>query len=367
MIIIDPLKERLNRSIKLGGSPKNFALSAFGSPEDIRYLSNVEKNIQQNDRTYIYIDLTPPFSNITSYQTIIDVLNCMKKYRPVIMVRNEEFIKWAKHKNRTKSKLPVIIASFDNKGFNTGLFGGNDYDNQLKKSIKEDIKGKNIYGVQKSLIDIRRNYSEENLFNCLVRANCIEFPNYKKAKKYNYQVISNVGRLYQVLQNGMMVPCYLNLKYLGTNFQVLLDVVYEIFLNIENYFINDPVKEKDFSFIITTNNTALFIASLLQTIYEDKTLIPIDKLGPIPSLRLHSDQLRKKLKNQKILLFEEVVGTGSEVDRAIMFLNHMRAKIYKIIALYDLQVGRSLLINDTIEYDSLCTPKESLRYEYRSK
>ena len=66
------------------------------------------------------------------------------------------------------------------------------------------------------------------------------------------------------------------------------------------------------------------------------------------------------------MLLEEVVATGSEVDRAILYLNEIGANIVKIISIYNLEVGKPLLINPN-HITSLCKPKEELRYVYRSK
>ena len=61
------------------------------------------------------------------------------------------------------------------------------------------------------------------------------------------------------------------------------------------------------------------IGSVIQSIIE-KPLIAIDRMGPIPTTILQSKQLSVLLNNKKIILLEEVVATGNELDRTILFL-----------------------------------------------
>jgi hypothetical protein len=372
MLIIDPLKNRIIRFMKEGkANPKFQALGGFGSDEDINYivtqLTTIKKEkIFNCPRRYVLIDLTPPFERFTQERKLIDILNTFTVPRPILLVKDDAFFNWANTQYQ-KLELPIIVAYFNSYGQLEKVLGGTDFDSNFKQIIENDLSGKRIDGSKRDLSDLRKDYSQYSLYQLLNNTNSIELPKKKNESEDDPRFYSGFIRPYQVLKNNMMVSCYLNLKHFGQSIDYLLDVAYEIFLHIENYFIEGITTQKNFSYIITTNNTALFIASMLQAIYEDKRLIPIDKLGPIPSLRLNSDSLRSLLEDKNVILFEEVVGSGSEVDRGIMFLNHMHANINRIIALYDLQVGKSLLVNNTIPYYALCTPKEELKYEYRSK
>jgi hypothetical protein len=326
----------------------------------------IKKEKLFNDpRRYVFIDLTPPFQGFTQKQKLIDDLNEFIDPRPIILIKDERMLDWVSRQER-KNKLPIMVIYFNRHGQFEKILGGSDIDQAYKSYVLKDLSETKEDGQNIDLADIRKTISQFNLYKLLIKSNSIELPE-NNSQLNDPRYFFKLVRTYQVLKNGMLVSCYLNLKYFGHDIEYLMDAAYEVFLNIENYFIDVLNNKSDFSYIITTNNTALFIASLLQTIYEDKYLVPIDKLGPIPSLRLHSDVLSVLLKDKKVILFEEVAGSGSEIDRGIMFLNHMHADINRVISLYDLQVGKSLLINDTIQYYALCTPKEELKYEYRSK
>ena len=417
MIIIDPLKDRLLRHIKVRSSnPKISALHGYGSNEDLLFLSNEVKNVIQYNllddaRRYLLIDLTPPFLNFTQQQNIIDLLEKFQNPRPVVLIKENQIDAWNSSRERSDD-LPIPFVVIDSSGCFKEILGGSNPDTQIIDGIEEDFldlqintdhsldknqeqenlsktneeshnsgkeKQVNIGGeVQDDNRDthninspncykkLRLAAAQRILFQSLIQGKCIEFPRESNQFTSPEYIVSSVGRYYQVLKNGMLVSCYLNLKRLGADLNLLFNLVYELFLCLENYFIENKKGEIDFTHIITTNNTSLYLSSLLQTIYSDKTLIPIDKLGPIPSLRLHSEELKTKLKNKKVILIEEVVGTGSELDRAILFLNHMRSDIKNIIAIYDLEVGKSYLANNDLDYTALCTPKEELKYEYRS-
>ncbi len=373
MIIIDPFKDRILRSIRMGkANPIQKALGGYATDEDIIFLersisSLIREEKKRDGRPYFFIDLTAPFRSYAKFELLFRILNKYKNPRPVLMLKNENIVQHLVNDLQFNDSQ-FFIASFNRFGVFNDLFGGKKADNYLYQSIYDDLYGFDDNNQAITLKHIRQNVIQSNLFNSILKAKCIEYPRSYTYQKFREKPISIMGRNYKVLPNGMLVSCYLNLKHLGESIDLLIDIVYEIYLNIENYFIESPDgKNGDFKYIITTNNTALMIASLLQVIFENKTIIPIDKLGPIPSLRLHSAVLKSKLDNSNVILFEEVVGTGSEVDRAIMFLNHMNAKIIKIISLFDLKVGRPLLINDTFAYEALCTPKEELHYEFRSK
>jgi len=372
MIIIDPLKNRLFRSLKEGNSnPRHQALNGFGSKEDIQYLNNmmdfvIKKKLCDGTRNYVFIDIIPPFVNFVNQSGIIQTLLSQQKIVPVIMIREGKLLNWIKQKYKN-GELPLVIAEFNQEGYFKEFFGGANQSANLLENIRKEISGFNEDYEKISLVDIRKRAAQTNLFHCLQKSNCVEFPYYSGNKEIDHDIRPLMGKLYRANQSGMLVSCYLNVKLFALDPEILFDAVYEIFYNLEDYFIHTEPNSEKFSCIITTNNTSVVFASILQAIYDDKKLIPIDKLGPIPSLKLHSNTLRELLQFKKVILLEEIVGTGSEVDRGIMFLNHMQSKICRIIALYDLQVGKSLIVNDSFNYVSLCTPKKELKYEYRSE
>jgi hypothetical protein len=64
-------------------------------------------------------------------------------------------------------------------------------------------------------------------------------------------------------------------------------------------------------------------------------------------------------------MIEEVIATGGEIDRAIIFLDSFKTEITKIIGLYNLDIAKPLLYKSS-KVVSLCHPKKDLNYVYRS-
>jgi hypothetical protein len=211
------------------------------------------------------------------------------------------------------------------------------------------------------LINFRRIYANEHLKNLLYQNNGIEIPG--ENEKENPSVTIS-GRHYRQMPNKMLVSCYLNLKNVGYYPESLIEIAYEILLYEFGYFCSEVYSAKYIDFFITPNNMALFLGSTLQTI-TNIPIIPIDKLGPIPSLQLHSHKLRNILEGKRVNVLVEVISTGSEIDRVIMFLNHMNTSIDEVIGIYDLEAGTAMLVEEN-RIVSLCKPKGELNYVYRS-
>jgi hypothetical protein len=154
------------------------------------------------------------------------------------------------------------------------------------------------------------------------------------------------------------------MKRLGEDIDSMFDISYEALLAITECFRRDINLLNNFDYFVTANNTAVFLASLLEFII-DKPIVSIDKLGPIPSFQLDSPSIFDDLADKRVIVFQDVVATGNETDRMILFLKHMKAKIESIITLFNLEVGKINLAN-SVEVKSLCKPKDELKYVYRS-
>jgi hypothetical protein len=120
----------------------------------------------------------------------------------------------------------------------------------------------------------------------------------------------------------------------------------------------------DFDYLICSNHTSLYLASAIQLI-TGKTLIMLDRLGPIPSKIPILNERKTQISGKRGILIEEVMATGSEVDRSIIYLSSMNTSIDKVLTFFNLEIGKPL----SVESDciiSLCKPKDDLGYVYRS-
>jgi adenine/guanine phosphoribosyltransferase-like PRPP-binding protein len=341
MKVIDPLKYKILELMTKGQiEPLNYARLRYGTESDIRKLIDIYSKIKTNIHRYIYIDLIPfeRFGHISQLGN--SLLN---------QISEETF------------PSPILIAKFNEEGNFLKIEGGSKEDEKIKELVRNDLtikKEKNL----SNIMNFRSVVSDKILTELLFRPGCLDIPN-KNDESSTRVYIS--GRYYRVMSNNMLVSCYLNLKEIGNDYNAIYSLAYEIVLFILEYFRRDIDLYSRIDALVTTNNTALIFASCVQAILG-KPVIAIDKLGPIPSLNLHSRKLRNILENKNIILIEEVVATGGEVDRALFFLNNMNTSTIKIIAIYNLEIGIPRLVSPD-QIISLCKPKEELQYVYRSK
>lgn len=366
MNIIDPLKIKLEEMIVQGRRTPLSLARQYGTESDIEKLGNICCKIKPGIRRFIYIDLTP-FERIGHDRKIVDKLIEIKEkisVIPVLMLMHNLF-DYLSFRNNNISQILSIL--FNEKGEFIEIKGLENESIKIR-GIKEQIKNDFFVcnsNISSNLLNFRKIISDNILTNALFESNAIEIPQFNHNVNNFSKSINFSGRAYTIMPNNMLVSCYLNLKNFGNNISFLTLVTYEILIRLNEYFRRDIDILNTFDCIVTTNNTALFLTSLLQQVIK-KPLIAIDKLGPIPNLNIHRRKLRTQLENKDIILIEEIVATGNELDRAILFLNNMKANIKKIIAIYNLEVGNPLLLKSN-KLISLCKPKEELNYVYRSK
>jgi len=358
MKVIDPLKHKILELMAKGQiAPLNYARLRYGTESDIRKILDIYSKIKTDIHRYIYIDLIP-FERFGHISQLILSLNAFKNIRPILLVMGDSLL------NQISEKIlpiPIIIAKFNEEGNFLKIIGGLKEDEKIKKLVINDLtikKEKNL----SNIMNFRSVVSDKILTELLFMPGCLDIP--KEDDEPNTRVYIS-GRYYRVMSNNMLVSCYLNLKEIGKDYNAIFTLAYEIILFTLECFRRDMDLYSHIDALVTTNNTALIFASCVQAILG-KPLIAIDKLGPIPSLGLHSRKLRNMLENKKVILIEEVVATGSEVDRALFFLNNMQSSTTKIIAIYNLEIGIPRLVS-LDQIISLCKPKEELQYVYRSK
>jgi len=348
MYIVDPLKLKIEQLLSDGqANPLNQARLRYGTENDLHVLLEEVKKLNPSAKNSFFVDFTP-FERIGRPERFISELATINKPRPVLLsIKDTVF-------NNSVS-LPLINMVFSEQGQLLSIVGGDERDERLLQSLT------NYYGTNTSLLDLRKPVIEANLTDLLFNPGCLDIPS-KADEESTYIYLA--GRYYRKMPNGMFVSCYLNLKELGKDSRALLTIAYEIVIAIMDYFRRDQTLLESFDYVVTPNNTALFLASCVQAILDIPVLC-IDRLGPIPALNIQSSKLHDQLHDRRVILIEEVVATGNELDRAVFYLNSLRATIIKVITLYNLEVGMPMLVTQDM-VTSLCKPKDELKYVYRS-
>ncbi len=368
MLVIDPLKVKIFSLLKEGHTRTlNSGLLHYGTQEDFlelqkeisnSLLNSCENyNLHYQPRNYFFTDFTPFFrlGDDVVYDSLLNMLDSFSFPIPVLLIKSDA-IYFEIRKKICSHNIPVVF--FLSNG-NIKEIINTDKHKYLINDIKNDILSTNP-GKISDLISFRTWVANQSLTRILLLSKSLDIPHPNDKNTKNIS-----GSYYLEMQNNMLVTCYLNLKLFGVNPRFLMDAAYEIVLRILFYFTNEEYPLEEFDYILTTNNTALFLSSIIQAII-DKPLFIIDRMGPIPKIQYQSVFLEKKLGGKRVLLFEEVIATGSEVDRSILYLNFYNCSITNIIALYNLEVGTPRLTKK-YNFFSLCTPRQELRYEYRSK
>jgi len=356
MEIIDPLKLKIQDLLSEGQPfPLNQARQRFGTADDIKQIVEAFQELRAGPRPYALVDLTP-FERVGRIRELVAELDRSTNARPVMMVLSEGVL--ADIKSAFNS-LPVLVCVYSEGGDLTSIIGGSSQDQLLKPKLLDEMKAGQI---RFHLRWLRKIITEQKLTALLFHPDCLDIPSVNDPPETRAYIS---GTYYRKMPNGMLVSCYLNLKQMGRDYRALTTLAYEIVLELMHHFRRDVTATDEFDTLITPNNTALFLASSVQAILE-KPVVPIDRLGPIPALQLQTTRLREVLNGKRVILVEEVVATGNEVDRTIVFLNHIGARLIKIIALYNLEVGTPLLVQPG-QMVSLCRPKKELNYVYRSQ
>lgn len=355
MEIIDPLIIKIQELLTLGApNPLNQARLRYGSEEDIRTVSKILADYQSEINQYVFVDFTP-FERIGHLDTLLDSLKQFQKTKPVLLIVSETILGELR---RLTPELPIMVIKFTGQGKFEKIMGGSKSDHNLREIVLKEVKSK----TGEDLINFRKRVADYNLTKLLYEPGCLDIPSAMDSK---FRHIYLSGRYYRIMPNDMLVSCYLNLKQIGKSYKALTAISYEIVLAIMEYFKRDFDPLKKFEFLVSPNNTSLFLAASVQAILE-KPVIIVDKLGPIPALNLNTRRLSGLLDGKTVIVIEEVVATGNEVDRSILFLSNLNSEVHKIIALYNLEVGNPLLLKEN-QMISLCRPKKALKYEYRSQ
>jgi orotate phosphoribosyltransferase len=354
--IVDPLRLKIETLLREGeASPLNKARLRYGTQDDLKSLFKTCKSVPAGDRGYFLVDFTP-FERIGRPAETLKSLALLRHPRPVVMVMGDALLAEFRAESGT---LPLLVARFSEDGSFRGLEGADSTPRTIRQLVTQDL----VTARQSSppgLHRIREEFADTQLINLLYDQQCVVHP-----RESNKNCLLKYGRPHMQMPNGMLVSCYFNLKGLGRHPSALVKIAYESLLVLSDNFRRDRDALADFDTIVVPNNTALFLASTLQQMLEKKRLVAIDRLGPIPASHLQTDPIVKELKGRNVVLIEEVVATGNEVDRCLLILGSAQAKVSRIIAFYNLQVGSPMLTKPN-QLVSICRPKDELSYVYRS-
>ena len=357
MNIIDPLRTKIGGLLASSSpAPLNQARAEYGTEDDIFKIVKTAETINDDCRPYTLVDLTP-FERVGHVDLLVDKLSSVNGKIPVVMVMEDNLLRHLKGKDGSY-RLPV--AQFSPDGSLLALHGHSGIPQALNGQLIKDLRpGGNLTSLRK----LRAGIAERILLNLIYEAGCLDIPTEDTPAE---ERAWTSGRYYRKMPNGMLVSCYLNLKALGKNPCFLLGLAYEIVLVLTDFFRRDKNPADEYDFIVVPNNTALFLTATVQSILK-KPVVAIDRLGPIPTMNFLRPRLKEQLKRKRVVLIEEVVATGNEVDRSLLFLSGVAgAKVTKVLALYNLDVGMPMLASDEDVF-SLCHPKGAILYEYRSQ
>ncbi len=173
-------------------------------------------------------------------------------------------------------------------------------------------------------------------------------------------VICPKNNQFITLQDGTRANIWIDIKGILQDPEKSFYIAYQIGYLLSKGFTIFELKEVD-GFIVANNN-ALPIASLLS-IFFAKSLFIVDKLGPSPRVNPKwLIEMKDKLEGKRLIIIEDVISTGREVDLLYFFLIYHRVEVKKIISVIDLQCAKPVLAKQNIIL-SLCRPSESLRYK----
>ena len=356
MRFIDPLLIRLIYLLEDGKSNSlTIGRSHFGSEEDWRIFANLINNNAGKDSEIFLIDFSPFIDEglVDLENKIAHIFSEYKNISPLILTYSKELSKKITYLDRGFN-IPIAVLD-ENGNFESGNFF-NHKDDEIYRSFSS-----NFIDTKVNILELRNEFSNENLYKLLNKN-----PNAVIDKDNNvyFEIITHASRKLLKMNNNMAVSKYVCPKELGIDNENLIYIAYEIILRIKKFFSPAQIRNTENPKLLVVNNTSLYFAATVQSILKTNLFI-VDRLGPIPFLSPPFDKLRENIYGSEVVLIQDIRTTGSETDRAKIFLDQLLVTIKEAIVIYNLEAGISKLVPDhkTI---SLCCPKEKLDYVYTS-
>ncbi|MCB2154900.1 hypothetical protein KQI84_08425 [bacterium] len=265
------------------------------------------------------------------------------------LVRGESKLEKALREEWSHVHIPFI--SFDREGNLVERFAGHN------SKLLVDLQTRFPFS---TLLEFRQFWSDR-LFRKYLSAGGIILP----TESNGFFVKTEIeGKPFLQMDNGMYTSCYLSIKHMLTRPQDLLDCAYEVTYRLLGGYCDDTISHtRDVDTLVVANQSSLFVAAAVQAITGIQLCV-IDKVGPIPAKRISAAR-NTVLSGARAALLAEVMATGAEIDKALMVLNAIDTEVCQVICCFNLSIGRPFLVSPESIF-SLCTPREEIRYVYRS-
>jgi len=220
----------------------------------------------------------------------------------------------------------ILAPSFNNNGIPTLVL-----DSELN-IIKPPSQSEKDFGEVTNYFSLHQEYVEDVVFDLVEKSK--RFPKGK----------------YISLPDGSAVNMWFDVKKIIDNPRDLLFISYQLSYLLTRAY----TKEIDEDGFIVSNNNAWALASMLSRILNKKIHI-IDSLGPSP--RVNSGWLQeigRKINGSSLIIVEDLISTGREVDLLYFFLNYVGAKVKRVITLVNLERGEPIFKSIKTEEGKNC-------------
>ena len=322
--IVEPLRRKLARLVR-GGERQccTQALALFGNEIDIRELCDEISNAA-GSRRQILVDFTP-FATLGT-QTRWQELQAVAETVPFKAIVRQGIVL---EQFKVLKNISTIVCT--DAGEVVFADGSNDH-----------RKGRQIIGLGESFLDLHRTWVESRLLDALRGA--IRKP--------------PPDRRYLRLSDDTWADKWIDVKAMLADPDVAFFAAYQMGYALTAGF-SHPIPEDGF---LVGNNTAYLLAGLLQSIFDNKHLFIVDRMGPYPSLSATRLRTLDSLDQRKFCVIEDVISTGRELDMLRLLLFSRNARIDRVISLFDLEIASPLLLQKA-SLMSLCRPSREIKYE----
>lgn len=351
---VDPLKQKVACLLREGAPrPLEHARLSFGSRNDYERLNREIAQRGASSFRVPLIDFTP-LTRLANTKLLTDALEEASKSGAVVLQVREGPLVEQLRGSELRGRYGIAV--YDS----NGGFVGAEYSparDELVDGLLALLREDQNY--RKSRLRI----SNSMLLKLLHGSVTFPFPGQDIATE---MLVDCDGRRYLRMPNGMLVSCFINIKKALSGSREMLEVAYEVVLQLLHEFLFGREESQSVDLLVVPNHSALAIAGAVQRIAGLSVCI-VDKLGPTPRAVRSSDQLSIDPAGLSVALLVELSATGGEIDRSLLFLRSAGAVVREVIACWNLEVGKPLLVESESDVVSLCTPKRELGYVYRSK
>lgn len=330
LLFIEPLLDKIKQQVVKGEeNALKKSLTLYGTGLDITQLIKTIKHAKYNKRQLILLDLSP-FMAIGT-QTRLHKLERAYNQFPFIVIAKQAVVL---EQFTMFSKISTIVCDVDNKIIEIALNG--KWKNLLREAIGRKLKKDD------NLVDLHAEWLENKFLEMIQK--CIQKP--------------PNGTRFLPLHDGAWANKWIDVKSIISSPELVFFIAYQMGYHLTQGY----SRMLDVDGFIVGNNTAYILASFLRTIFEDKDLIVIDKLGPFPQLSKTRLYGLGELENKNLCLVEDVISTGRELDLIYLLTFLSKGEIKKVISLFNLEIAHSRLLTSDMIF-ALCKPSKKINYK----